>query len=113
MKNKKALIILLSSLLIMTVFVFEYMLPDEQTAASYFVKMNSEGKAIKKNQFKGYAYKEKVFDSKGHAKTISFLSEKKLSKNEHFKIVVAGNKLVTNYKKVNHLPKNIQYLAEK
>ncbi|EMG28669.1 YxeA family protein [Listeria fleischmannii] len=105
MKNKKALIILLSSLLIVTVFVFEYMLPDEQTAAPYFVKMNSEGKAIKKNQFKGYAYKEKVFDSKGHAKTISFFSEKKLPKNEHFKIVVAGNKLVTNYKKVNHLPK--------
>ncbi|WP_088816522.1 MULTISPECIES: YxeA family protein [Listeria] len=113
MKNKKALILLLSSLLMVTVLVFEYMLPDEKTAAPYFVKMKSEGKIVKKDQFKGYSYTEKVFDSKGHAKTLSFLSEKKLPKNEQYKIVVSGNKLVMNYKKINTLPKNIQYLAEK
>ncbi len=113
MKNKKALILLLSGLLMVTVLVFEYMLPNEKTASPYFVQMNSEGKLVKKDQFKGYSYTEKVYDSKGHAKTISFLSEKKLPKNGQYKIVVAGNKLVMNYKKINALPKNIQYLAEK
>ncbi|MEN2667041.1 YxeA family protein [Listeria aquatica] len=114
MKKKTTLLgLLATTLLLSTLFIFEYLVPDNQTASSYFVKMKSSGEPVKKSQFKGYKYTETVYNSRGHSSKLSFYSDKKLAQNERFKIIVNSNHFVSNYKKVSTLPKNVQYLAEK
>lgn len=68
MKKKTALLGIVATLLLSTVLIFEYVIPDDQTASPYFVKMKSDGKPVTKNQFKGYKYTETVYDTKGKAK---------------------------------------------
>ncbi|EIJ5100806.1 TPA: YxeA family protein, partial [Listeria monocytogenes] len=52
-------------------------------------------------------------DDKGKQKQLTFYSEKELTKNEQFKVLVGENKMVVNYKKIKNVPDKIKYLAEK
>ncbi|MBC2003631.1 YxeA family protein [Listeria booriae] len=113
MKNKKGLLLILAGLLVTICVICEYALPSDATAKAYFVHVNTNGEKVQKNQFSGYKYTLKCYKKDGSSETRTFYSADKLAKNKKFKIHVANNQLVSNYKQVKELPSTIQYYAEK
>ncbi|MBC1966695.1 YxeA family protein [Listeria welshimeri] len=113
MITKKRVLISLATVLLAVCAIWEYAMPTDAAVKSYYLKVEEAGKPVKKNQFKGYEYISKVYDDKGKQKEIKFYSEKELTKNEQFKVMIGENKMVVNYKKIKNVPDKIKYLAEK
>ncbi|CAK21591.1 YxeA family protein [Listeria welshimeri] len=113
MITKKRVLISLATVLLAVCAIWEYAMPTDAAVKSYYLKVAEAGKPVKKNQFKGYEYTSKVYDDKGKQKEIKFYSEKELTKNEQFKVMIGENKMVVNYKKIKNVPDKIKYLAEK
>ncbi|WP_099221580.1 YxeA family protein [Listeria costaricensis] len=111
--NKKGLLILVAAFLVATTVIFEYLVPASASAESYYVQVTTDGAKVTRDRFQGYEYKTKAYTPNGKERRIVFYSEKKLSKNAQYKVVVGQNKIVNNYKKVNDLPEKVKYLAEK
>ncbi|MBC1423064.1 YxeA family protein [Listeria seeligeri] len=112
MFTNKRVLIMLATVLLAVCAIWEYAIPTDAAVKSYYLKVEEAGKPIQKNQFKGYEYVSKVYDNKGKQKVITFYSEKKLTKDNQFKILIGENKMVVNYKKIKNVPDKIKYLAE-
>ncbi|EAF5621752.1 YxeA family protein [Listeria monocytogenes] len=113
MFTKKRSLMLLAAVLLTVCAIWEYAMPTDAAVKSYYVKVEDAGKPVQKNQFKGFKYVSNVYDDKGKQKQLTFYSEKELTKNEQFKVLVGENKMVVNYKKIKNVPDKIKYLAEK
>ncbi|EFR87023.1 conserved hypothetical protein [Listeria marthii FSL S4-120] len=87
-------------------------MPTDAAVKSYYLKVEATGKPVQKNQFKGFKYNAKVYDDKGKQKQLTFYSEKELTKNDQFKVLIGENKMVVNYKKIKNVPDTMKYLAE-
>lgn len=113
MFTKKRVLMVLAAVLLAVCAIWEYAMPTDAAVKSYYLKVEETGKAVTRNQFKGYKYVSKVYDDKGKQKNITFYSEKKLAKDDQFKVLIGENKMVVNYKKIKNVPDKIKYLAEK
>ncbi|MBC2330178.1 YxeA family protein [Listeria swaminathanii] len=112
MFTKKRGLMLLAAILLTVCAIWEYAMPTDAAVKSYYLKVEATGKPVQKNQFKGFKYNAKVYDDKGKQKQLTFYSEKELTKNDQFKVLIGENKMVVNYKKIKNVPDTMKYLAE-
>ncbi|MBC1484290.1 YxeA family protein [Listeria sp. FSL L7-1485] len=113
MFTKKKISIILATILLAICAVWEYAIPSDAAVKPYYLKVATTGKPVKINQFKGYKYATNVYDDTGKQKKLTFYSEKQLTKDSQFKLLISENKMVVNYKKIKNMPNKMNYLAEK